>query len=74
MARSWLQLQTAEGQLLDLHRGSPGVVSDSFFLTPAAGTCRGLLCDEAGLDRSIESCALLVLANPAPPGWGIGCA
>ena len=70
--RSWLQLQTPYGQLLYLHRHAPGAVSDTFFPAPVTGTCRGLLCVEEGLGRSLEI-ILLVLANPAPPDWGITC-
>ena len=32
--------------------------------------CAGFLCDEMGLGKSLES-IMLVLANRAPPEWGI---
>jgi hypothetical protein len=46
---SWIQLRTADDQLIYLHRMSPQVLSANFYPRPVGGTCGGLLCDVMGL-------------------------
>lgn len=43
---SWLQLATADGQLLYLHRLRPHLASPNFYPAPVGGTCGGFLVDE----------------------------
>ena len=40
---AWLQLVTADGQLLYLHRLRPHVASPNFYTAPVGGTCGGFL-------------------------------
>lgn len=44
------------------------LLSLHFLPAPTGGTCGGFLCDEMGLGKTLE-CLMLVLSNPAPPGW-----
>ncbi|KAL4426809.1 hypothetical protein ABPG77_006595 [Micractinium sp. CCAP 211/92] len=67
---AWLQLRTADGQLLYLHRLRPYVVSPHFYAAPVGGTCGGFLVDEMGLGKTLQT-LMLVLSNPAPKGWAV---
>ncbi len=57
---SWLQLLTADGQLLYMHRLRPQVLSDRFYTAPVGGTCGGFLCDEMGLGKTLQSLMLIM--------------
>ncbi len=49
----WVQLRTADDQLIYFHRMRPHVLSANFYPRPVGGTCGGLLCDVMGLVKSL---------------------
>ncbi|KAK9915395.1 hypothetical protein WJX75_008587 [Coccomyxa subellipsoidea] len=67
---AWLQLLTADGQLIYVHLMPPHQITADFITAPTGGTCGGFLCDMMGLGKTLET-LMLLLANPAPPNWAV---
>ena len=66
---SWIQLQTAGGTYIYLHKWT-GELSARFFPAPRQETCGGMLCDDVGLGKTVQLLGL-VLARRPPPDFAV---
>ena len=65
----WIQLITADGHIVYARKGN-FALSDTFFCAPGPGTTGGILSDEMGLGKSIQT-LMLIICNPAPNDWAV---